>query len=73
MSAPQQVSDKPAEVGIKLNNILTALILAVMMWVGSSIETIKSDIAEVTAAQRVNDTKINHLDYRVSRLEKEGR
>jgi len=66
---PQQVTDRPAESGIKLNNILTGLILAAILWVGSSIEQIKGNVAEVTARQMVGNEKISHLTFRVERLE----
>lgn len=65
----QEVTDKPAEVGIKLNNILTAMILMVMVWVGASIESIKSDIKDVTALQMVNGTEIVNLKARLHRVE----
>lgn len=65
----QQVNDKPAEVGIKLNNILTGLILAAILWVGTSIEQIKTNVAEVTAHQMVNGEKISSLENRIKLLE----
>ncbi|NIT58380.1 MAG: hypothetical protein GWN00_19780 [Aliifodinibius sp.] len=69
MAEPQQVNDRPAETGIKVNNILTGLILAAIIWVGTSIEEIKGNVAEVTAFQMVNTEKINHLEARIGRLE----
>lgn len=68
MSA-QQVTDKPTETGIKLNNILTCLILAAILWVGSSIEEIKVNVAEVTAFQMVNSEKINQHETRLNKNE----
>ena len=45
------VNDRPAESGIKLNNIISALILAAILWVGSSIETIKDKLTAVIVTQ----------------------
>lgn len=69
MTEPQQVNDRPAETGIKVGNILQTLILAAILWVGSSIEQIKSRVAEVTAFQMVNTEKIENVEARVVRLE----
>ena len=45
------VNDRPAESGIKLNNIISALILAAILWVGSSIESIKDKLTAVIVTQ----------------------
>lgn len=45
------VNDRPAESGIKLNNIISSLILIAIVWVGSSIETIKDKLTDVIVTQ----------------------
>lgn len=59
------VQDKPAEIGIKLNNILTALILMVMSWVGVNITTLKEDIGEIKTEFAVGKNDIQHLKERL--------
>ena len=63
------VNDKKAEIGINLNNVLTALILGVMVWVGSSIEQIKDKVSEVVTSVAVNDSRIKALEIRVEQTE----
>jgi len=63
------VSDRPTENGVKLNNVLTGMILAAIIWVGTSIEAIKDDISKVVTAQAINTTKIKALDRRVGHVE----
>lgn len=57
-----EVNDKPAEVGIKLNNVLTALVLMVMSWVGMNINNMAADIAAISTAIAVTDTRVAHLE-----------
>lgn len=61
---PQRVSDKPAENGIRINNILTALILIAITWVGTSIESIKDTLAIQAKNQAVLETKVDNIDTR---------
>ncbi len=63
------VQDKPTENGIKINNILTALILAAILWVASSIDSIKEDIGRITTGQEVNNVRIDLLEHRTEVLE----
>ena len=56
-----EVQDKPTENGIKLNNILTALILGVMSWVGVNITTMKDDISLMRTDFAVNKNELSHL------------
>jgi len=53
-----EVSDRPAEAGIKINNIISALILGVMAWVGVNIETMKRDLATVSTVTQLNKSDI---------------
>lgn len=69
MPEPQEVKDRPAENGIKINNILTALILTSILWVATSIEDIKASLFEVATSQRVDGNRIDSLETRVSRTE----
>ena len=55
------VQDKSAETGIKVNNILTALVLAVMLWVGTSILDIKDEVAGVRTDFAVNNIQLTQL------------
>ena len=57
----QTVQDKPAENGIKLNNIISFLILGVMAWVGYNIEEMKKNLAETVTSTAVNSAEIKHL------------
>lgn len=56
-----EVSDTTTEVGIKLNNILTALVLMVMSWVGWNIQEMRKDIAENKLEQAVMQAEIKHI------------
>lgn len=57
----QTVQDRPAETGIKINNIISFLILSVMAWVGYNIEDIKKNVAQTTTITAVNKADIQHL------------
>ena len=58
---PQYVQDKSAEVGIKLNNILTALILMVMAWVGFNINSMKESLSQMRVNDALMENEIVHL------------
>ena len=62
-----QVEDRPAEDGIKLNNILTFLILAVMTWVGANITVMKDSLAEVQLEGAVRKSEIIFINEKVDR------
>lgn len=57
----EDVRDRPAEVGIKLNNILTALILGVMGWVGYNISDMRDSLAQVRLDDALMANEIMHL------------
>lgn len=45
------VKDKPTETGVKVNNILTGLLLAAALWVGNSVEDLKSAVITLATEQ----------------------
>lgn len=51
--AVNKVSDVPVEKGIMVGNILSGLILAAILWVGSTIISLKDDINDVIIEQKV--------------------
>lgn len=57
-----KVSDKPLEVGLKLNNVLLFLIIAVMSWVGINIDRLRDDLAKISTATTVNSVRIDALE-----------
>ena len=56
------VHDKPAEISLKVSNILQAGVLAVMSWVGLNIQTMGNDIAEIKTDLALNANNITHLE-----------
>ena len=66
MSDEEQVKmmvvDRPTEVGVKINNILTALVLGVMSWVGLNINHMKDDIADMRTDTRVQQNELKHVN-----------
>jgi len=64
-----EVVDKVTEVNVKLSNILTALVLMVMSWVGFNINALKDHMAEallqIAVIQRANE----HQDEDIKKLE----
>lgn len=50
--------DRGTEVSLKLNNILTALILMVMSWIGVSIEGLKREVSQQNTDITVSQTQI---------------
>jgi len=59
------VVDRPLEVGIKLNNILTALVLMVMSWVGFNIDTMKTDMGVIRTDVTVQANELKHIKERM--------
>lgn len=57
----QDVQDKPAEVSLKVSNILQFLVLGVMSWVGFNIQTMGRDISEIRTDLAVSKTEISHI------------
>lgn len=54
----EQVEDRSAERGIVINNILTGLILAAIVWVGSTIEQLKEMVWGLVAEQKLQQQQI---------------
>lgn len=59
------VVDRPLEVGIKLNNILTALVLMVMSWVGFNIDSMKTDMGVIRTDVTVQANELKHIKKRM--------
>lgn len=59
---PAPVTDRPMEVGIKLNNLLTALVIAVMMWVGTSVTQIKESLSELGIQFATASVKVEYIE-----------
>jgi hypothetical protein len=65
-----RVRDRAAEIGINLNTIFTALMLAVMLWVGTNIENIREKVAQYATAiavmqlelRQIRDEFTNHVN-----------
>jgi len=60
-----EVQDKPTEVGIKLNNILTALVLMVMSWVGYMINDMNKSIGVIATVAAVNQNQLANIEKRL--------
>lgn len=56
-----QVQDRQAEVGIKLNNVLTSLILMVMAWVGWNINDMRESLSQMRVDDALMENEIIHL------------
>ena len=61
----QPVQDRPTENGIKLNNILTFLVLGVMSWVGINITQIKDSVSDMRINEAVTAHKLSYLDKKL--------
>lgn len=61
------VKDKEGEIGIKLNNILTALILMVISWVGISINELKTGLSSLSKTQAVYELRISTIEKRLDK------
>ena len=55
------VQDRPAEVSLKVSNILQSLVLGVMAWVGINIQSMGKDISEIRTELALNKNEISHL------------
>ena len=60
-----KVTDRTTEIGVTINNILTALVLMVMSWVGLNINTMKTDISEIKGDSRVLTNEVGHIKDRL--------
>lgn len=65
----QIVVDKGTERGIKLNNILTGIVIVVISWVGVEIRSMGEKIEEATIAVAVNSSRITANTSRIVSLE----
>ncbi len=51
--------------GIKINNILTSLVLGVMAWVGINIDVIKNDVGTIRTETKLNAQSILNNTKRI--------
>lgn len=56
-----EVADKLTESGIKVNNILTFMILGVMSWVGLNIMNMKDSMAHLQTKDAILQIEVDHL------------
>lgn len=70
------VHDRPTEKGVWIGNVLTGLLLAAALWVGSSVEDLKEavvilatnqdhnsqDLGELKAESKAHDRRLNALE-----------
>jgi len=56
----QDVRDRPAEKLISVGNIIQALVLMVMSWVGYNIDSINKSIGALNTGVTVNASNIQH-------------
>ena len=61
------VVDRPTEVGVKINNVLTALVLMVMSWVGYNIDSMRTQISEVNTSLKLQKQGHDYLKDRFDR------
>ena len=66
----EEVEDKGAELGIKIQNWLTTAMLALMMLGINTIFDIKTEIAKLSGTEIANQQRFIQIDKRLSRLEK---
>lgn len=57
----QEVQDRSAEASIKLNNVLTFMVLSVMSWVGYNIENIKDGFSDLNKVVAVQSNELAHI------------
>lgn len=62
---PAEVQDKPTEIGIKLNNVLTAITIAILVWIGTSILSVKEEVGNLRTDIAVGQTNIEHLEEKL--------
>lgn len=56
------VHDRPTETGVKINNVLTGLLLAAALWVGSSVEDLKEAVIVLATQQEHNEATILDIE-----------
>lgn len=65
---PMKVTDRPTEVGVTINNILTFLVLSVMGWVGYNINTMRVDIATMSGYLQTHESRISRTESDVKEI-----
>ncbi len=71
MAEPQEVNDRQAENGIKINNILTALVLAGILGMWNSIESLKESQHAGDRERAVSKVLINTNTNNIVKLQNE--
>jgi len=61
-----RVVDRPTENGVKINNVLTGLLLASALWVGSSVQDLKESVVLLAANQTHNIEALDALERTTS-------
>lgn len=56
------VNDRPAERGIRVNNVLTSGILTILAWVGYNIDNMKDSLAQVQVNDATITNEIKHIN-----------
>lgn len=64
---PIHVRDRAAEVGVNLNTVFTALVLAGILWVGTTLESIKETLNKSAVTQAVMQRDADNLRRDLSR------
>ena len=55
-----EIQDKQAETGLKLQNIMTFIVIGLLSWAGLSLEAIKNEISQINIGIAVN---IKDIEY----------
>lgn len=66
-----RVVDRPTENGVRINNVLTGLLLAAALWVGSSVESLKEAVVILATNQEHNVTALDEV--RAEQKDHDGR
>jgi uncharacterized protein YoxC len=67
------VRDRQVEIGVNLNTIFTAIMLAVMVWVGTNIESIKEKISAFATTLAVIQKQVEASEKRFDEHVKDKR
>lgn len=60
-----RVIDRPTENGVRINNVLTGLLLAAALWVGSSVEDLKGAVVLLASEQQHAGEDIRDIERNV--------
>lgn len=63
------VKDKPTENGVRINNVLTGLLLAAALWVGTSVEQLKEAVIVLATEQKHNTIIVDGMQEDIERAE----